>query len=324
MSLKRTLKAIIPPFLWNPGVRIKNRLRTRYLKGLRRLSESSGYTVARESDYYSPLNSVAQLRAKEARWNQPSALRGVDYDLEAMKADFADLASRYLEEFLALPPYRALQQEGFGPGYTAVDAFTLYATVRHLKPRLYMEVGSGLSTYYCSLAAARNAAEGSPLAITCIEPYPYARLNTIPGIRLLVKEVQEVEALLFQELEAGDILFIDSSHVVRIDGDVPFLFLEVLPALKTGVTVHVHDIPFPYNVPYPASHWVFGQEWPMLWNEAMLLQAFLCFNPRFRITLSAPVIRHFDEAFLEKMLPFYETIRQNANTFSSIWLKRVA
>ena len=99
----------------------------------------------------------------------------------------------------------------------------------HSSPRGTSKSGSGLSTYYCSLAAAQNAREGSPVAITCIEPNPYDKLYEIPGIQVIAKQVQDVDLSLFQELQQGDVLFIDSSHVLKIDGDVPFLYLEVLP-----------------------------------------------------------------------------------------------
>lgn len=311
------MKQILPQFIWN-------RLRSLKQKLLRRSLESIGYTVALADDYYSPLPSTSRLRASVARWNRPSALRGVEYDLEKMKRELSDLLSRYLDEFSVIPPYTTLQKVGFGPGYTAVDALTLYMMVRHLKPRRYIEVGSGLSTYYCSLAAERNAKEGYPLYITCIEPHPYDMLRTIPGIQLISKEVQDVEVSFFQQLQENDILFIDSSHVLKIDGDVPFLFLEVLPLLNVGVVTHIHDVPFPYNIPYPPRLWIFGKDWPMFWDEAMMLQAFLCFNCKFKITMSTPLIRHLDEVFLKKNLPFYETVDQNPNTFSSLWLRRVS
>ena len=162
------------------------------------------------------------------------------------------------------------------------------------------------------------------MAITCIEPFPYPALKGMRGIEILEREVQEVDVSEFERLEAGDVLFIDSSHVVKIDGDVPYLLLEVLPRLRKGVIVHVHDIPFPYNVPYPPQLWVFGQQWPSFWTEAMLLQAFLSFNDAFEILLSTPLLRHFDEPFLSAHISDYETVQRNPNTFSSIWLRRVS
>jgi hypothetical protein len=74
--------------------------------------------------------------------------------------------------------------------------------------------------------------------------------------------------------------------------------LEVLPTLNSGVVIHIHDVPFPYDIPYPPELWVFWQQTPMLWNEAMVLQAFLCFNKEFEIKMSTPLIRHYDEEFL--------------------------
>lgn len=336
---KDLVRRILPASLWNRLKAMRQRLvpfEQRRLTSLcRRFGarnpvqfqgalEDAGYQVARTGDYYSPLPSVSGLRTTFGRWNRPSDLHGVRYDIERMKALLGELLAQYLGEFLAYPGYLEIAKMGFGPGYTALDALTLYAMIRHVKPRRYLEVGSGISTYYCDLAAQRNESEGHPLQITCIEPYPYEKLSTISGVHVLAKKVEDVDPTEFQQLEANDVLFIDSSHILRIDGDVAFLFLEVLPALKVGVVTHVHDIPFPYNIPYPPQYWVFGRDWPLFWNEAMVLQAFLAFNKDFDILLSTPLLRHFDEPFLKERIPIYETLEQNPNTFSSIWLKRVS
>lgn len=320
--MKAFARQVLPAFVWNRLSRVKNTIASP--ARIQKYLDAAGYTVARKTDYYSPLTTVSELKATVQRWNRPSALKGVAYDLEHMKAEMSDLLSRYLDEFSRIPPYEELRQMGFGPGYTAIDALTLYMMIRHIKPERYVEVGSGLSTYYCSLAAAKNASEGHPLVVTCIEPYPFDKLYTVPGIQVIAKQVQDVEVSVFHELQRDDILFIDSSHVLKIDGDVPFLYLEVLPSLNVGVVIHVHDIPFPYNIPYPPQLWVFGREWPMLWNEAMVVQAFLGFNSDFRIVMSTPLIRHADEPFLRSRIPFYESIEQNPNAFSSLWLKRMS
>jgi len=332
--MKQSLKQAVPPSLLNPISKLKwdliarsrkvtQRISAAFAVAFQRLLAAMGYTVARKSDYYSPLPPLDRLKENFERWNRPSALAGIEYDLEAMKAELQVLLSRYHEEFSAFPPFAELRKK-FGPGYTRLDALTLYSMIRQLKPKRYIEVGSGLSTYYCSLAAEKNAGEGRSLQMTCIEPHPYEKLYSLPGVQVVPKEVQDVELSFFQQLEAGDVLFIDSTHVLNIDGDVPYLYLEVLPSLKVGVTIHIHDVPFPYNIPYPPKLWLFGQTWPMFWNEAMVLQAFLCFNKQFKITMSLPLIRHFDEPFLKQVVPNYETVEQNPNTFSSIWLKRIA
>ena len=115
------------------------------------------------------------------RWKKPSSLLGVAYDLAAMKIALADLVSRYHQEFMELLPYEEALSLGFGPGYTRLDALVLYAMLRAKKPAQYVEVGSGLSTYYASLAEQKNASEGRPMQITCVEPYPFEALRTIPG-----------------------------------------------------------------------------------------------------------------------------------------------
>jgi hypothetical protein len=282
-----------------------------------------GYNVSRQKDYYSPLPTVSHLRKNINRWYRPSQLAGVKYDLSEMKDLLGQLLSVYLDEFLQIPPYKDLQSEGFGLGYTPVDALTLYLIIRHTKPPRYIEVGSGLSTYYCSLAAKKNTEEDFPLKITCIEPYPFKNLYSIPGIEIIAKEVQDVEPSFFDQLQENDVFFIDSSHSLRVDSDVPYLYLEILPSIKKGVFVHIHDIPFPYNIPYPPELWIFGKPEPMFWNEAMVLQAFLCGNENFRIVLSTPMLRFFEEEFLKKNIPIYETVEQNSNAFSSLWMKRV-
>ena len=318
--MKQTLKKILPARLWN----LLRGSNTVLIRAFRHGLEALGYTVARRKDYHSPLPAVSALQKNVHRWYRPSRLPGITYDLAGMKSTFSNLVSAYYGEFAAHPSYREVLTYGFGPGYTALDAFTLYAMLRAYQPRRYLEVGSGVSTYYCHLAAQQNGQEGHPLHIECIEPHPYKKLySVVPGSHLHVQEVQDVDLSLFQGLRENDVLFIDSSHALKIDGDIPFLYLEVLPTLNQGVLIHIHDVPFPYNVPFPAEHWVFGQNWPMFWNEAMVVQAFLCCNTKFKIILSTPLLRHFEERFLQQVLPSYQSVGQEPNTFSSLWLQKV-
>lgn len=318
--LRKFARTIVPANLWNQLRRLKP-LPVLFLQwAMARL----GYTVARLDDYYSPLPYRPYLRQKLNRWHRPSALAGIAYDLDGMKVELVRLLGQYGGEFSAFPPFRELKGAGYGPGFTEVDALTLYLYLRDVKPRRYMEIGSGLSTYYCSLAAAANTAEGHPLEITCIEPHPFGKLYSLPNIQVIPKEVQDLDAAMFHSLGSSDVLFIDSSHVLKIDGDVPYLYLEALPGLRPGVLVHVHDVPFPYNTPFPPEHRIFERPWPRLWTEAMVVQAFLSFNPAFQIVMSLPLIRFHDEAFLRAHLPNYESLEQNPDTFSSLWLRRVA
>jgi hypothetical protein len=194
------------------------------------------------------------------------------------------ICPRYLPEFRSKFPIDGpLTPPGFyliNGGYMAVDAHVLYCLLRHLKPKRIVEVGNGNSTLLAIAAADANLEEtGTRTKVASIDPYPWPLFKD--GYRglddLIVKRVQDVPVSYFEQLESGDILFIDSSHVIRSGNDVHYEFLEILPRLKPGVLVHVHDIslPKPYPKVYFDNH--------LYWNEQYLLQAFLAFNDRFEI-----------------------------------------
>jgi len=311
---KETLKTALPPSV----VRAIRSVKSSPAKAVQAVAGACGYNISRRKDYYSPLPSVDDLRRTKDRWQKPSSLTGIRYDLEEMKRIARDLFSS--SELAKLPSFQEITKAGFGPGYPRVDAMVLYAMIRRYSPARYVEIGSGVSTYYCSLAAKENAREGHPLRITCVEPHPFPALRNIPDIDCRVCEVQDVDRSIFEQLGPGDVLFIDSSHIIRIDGDVPFLYLEVLPALKPGVLIHIHDMPLPFLHPYPADFWVFNYRWPMFWNEPMMVQALMCGNRNFEILLSLPMLRHYDEPFLRSLVPGYRGISEEPNTFSSLWL----
>ncbi len=264
-----------------------------------------GWVVAPVSDYYHPLRPLEELRRNVRRWHRPSRLAGIAFDLPAMKAELLGLLAEFGEEVAALPSYDEMKARKHGPGFTRIDALVLYLMLRRTKPARYIEVGSGLSTDYACLAAARNASEGRPMAMTVVDPYVSEATRSIPGLEILAREAQDLPAEWFSRLEAGDVLFIDNTHIVRIDGEVPHLVLEVLPALKPGVLVHVHDVHFPYNVPLDPDAYLFDRAWPMLFDEAMLVQAYLSNNPRVEIAMSTPLLRHHHEGFLRQTIPGY-------------------
>ncbi|MDQ6523344.1 class I SAM-dependent methyltransferase [Nocardioides sp. LHD-245] len=322
--VKRLLSRFAPGFLIAFLDRVVFRVRRARIRGVRRVFGRLGYNVAHRADYYSTLPVLEEIEETRARWDRPSGLPGLDVDLPAMRERLDGLAARWEAEFLAeTGDYLANTRRGFGPGYPEFDARTLYYMLREHKPARYLEVGSGLSTYYASLAGRRNAAEGAPLQITCVEPYPFDALRSLPNFQLVEGFVQDVPTARFEELEAGDLLFIDSSHSLKIDSDVAYLFLEVLPRIKPGVIVHIHDVPFPFNTPYPADTWLFGERWPVYWNEAMVVQTFLAFNKEFPIELSVPMLRHDDEAALRRSHPRYVPVADDPNPPSSLWLRRV-
>jgi len=284
-----------------------------------------GWVVAPTADYYHPLRPVAELQRHAARWHRPSRLAGIGFDLPAMRGALEGMLAAYGAEYAALPSYDELKARKHGPGFTRVDALTLYLMLRHHKPAHYLEVGSGLSTDYALLATSRNAAEGRPVKMTVVDPFMTAATRALQaqGVEVIPREAQDLDVEEYTRLDAGDVLFIDSTHIVRIDGEVPYLVLEVLPALKPGVLVHIHDVHLPYNVPCDPGAYVFDRRWPMLFTEAMLVQAYLCNNPRVEIVMSTPLLRHHDEDFLRRTLPGYQPLdRQDFDTHhGSLWFR---
>jgi hypothetical protein len=197
--------------------------------------------------------------------------------------------------------------------FSGLDAVVYYSLIRHLKPRRIIEIGGGYSTRIASKALAANAGG----RLTCIEPYPEDRLSAAAfGVHLVTKRVEELDVSFFSALEAGDILFIDSSHTVKFGSDVCYEFLEILPALKRGVWVHVHDIFFPHD--YPAE-WLLKRRLAL--NEQYLLEAFLSFNKDFRIALANNWLNLECRSETARLWP---KAVSSASGASSFWMQRVA
>jgi Methyltransferase domain len=153
--------------------------------------------------------------------------------------------------------------------------------------------------------------------MTCIEPYPTAKITELADqgrIRLCAKEVQDVEIKTFRDLEENDLLFIDSSHVAKVDSDVNWLYLEVLPNLKTGVVIHIHDISFPYLTFMP-EHPLF--EHSLLWNEAALLKAFMMYNEVFGVLMCQSYLHYECPEAIKNMVSCYDARRHFP---ASLWL----
>ena len=230
------------------------------------LSDRWGYHI-RPIHYYEPLPDFRSITPEQTQRKR-----------EYPAIDFRrDEQLRLLDE---LEPYaRELPEADLVNDYfSGLDAVVYYSLIRRLKPRRIIEIGGGYSTRIAGKALEANQSG----RLTCIEPYPEERLNgSAFGVHLVTKRVEELEVGFFSALEANDVLFIDSSHTVKFGSDVCYEFLEILPALKRGVWVHVHDIFFPHD--YPAE-WLLERRLAL--NEQYLLEAFLSFNHDFEIALS--------------------------------------
>jgi hypothetical protein len=129
--------------------------------------------------------------------------------------------------------------------FPRLDAAAAYAIVRMQKPRRIVEIGSGHSTRFLARAVHDGAL---PTEIVCIDPAPRAALSRLNVTHLPVL-LHEADPMIFANIESGDVLFIDSSHIAMPGTDVDRLFLDILPRLATGVLVHIHDITLPYAYP---------------------------------------------------------------------------
>ena len=178
-----------------------------------------------------------------------------------------------LESYAGELPESEFQNDYF----SGLDAVVYYSLIRHLKPRRIIEIGGGYSTRIAGKALAANQSG----RLTCIEPFPERLNGSSLGVELITKRVEEIDVSFFSSLKANDILFIDSSHTVKFGSDVCYELLEILPSLKRGVWVHVHDIFFPHD--YPAE-WLLKRRLAL--NEQYLLEGFLAFNREFEVALA--------------------------------------
>jgi hypothetical protein len=182
-----------------------------------------------------------------------------------------------------------LNNGNFGAG----DAELYYLMIRNKKPKRIIEIGSGYSTQLCRLALEKNREEGAGCELTCIEPFEMPFLDTLQGLTVIRKQVESISIDLFKTLEASDILFIDSSHIIRPGNDLLFIYFQILPILQKGVLIHIHDIFTPRHYPH---EWLTKKM--RFWNEQYLLEAFLYNNEGFQIlfTLNHLVKEDFEAA----------------------------
>lgn len=171
-----------------------------------------------------------------------------------------------------------------GPG----DSEYLYNMVRLFKPRKIVEIGCGYSTLMAINAVRQNKKENQDYFCehVCIEPYENKWLESL-NLKVFREKIENIEKKILKDLEANDILFIDSSHIIRPQGDVLFEYLEILPILRKGVLVHIHDIFIPKDY---LDEWVLKDV--KLWNEQYILEAFLTFNNEYRIIGALNYLKH--------------------------------
>jgi hypothetical protein len=242
----------------------------------------NGFHLLRKH-YYLPIPEEDDL--SNAFWERRSELVGLEMNDEFALGLLHNVFPLYLDEFReSFPTHKSSSDPAqfylINGNFMAIDAHVYYAFIRHFKPKQIVEIGAGNSTLLAAAACRRNLKDNSEgPKLIAIEPFPNAMLKEgLQGLSQLIEDkVQDVDFDLFASLQSGDILFIDSTHVLRSGGDVQLEYCEILPRLAPGVLVHMHDISLPK--PYPRVYF----ENQLYWNEQYLLQAFLCFNSKFEV-----------------------------------------
>lgn len=215
----------------------------------------------------------AEIRDERARLEAFEAAGGLNAPAYALSPgmegfDIAPLIADFTTHKTALERLKDPAQNvtGYVPEngyYDTPDADALYLLMRRFQPRRVIEVGCGNSTRITRQAIIDG---GFDCTLTAIDPYPRADIAHVVD-RFEQARLESVDPALFADLQAGDVLFIDSSHQVRMSNDVAHLFCRIIPTLAPGVVIHVHDVFLPYE--YPKR---FFYDCPS-WGEQYMLHA---------------------------------------------------
>lgn len=268
--------------------------------------------------FYFPIPDTRNL--KNELWLKHSDMIGININDEMQINLLSEFCSKFKKEYDKFPinqteiPYKYFVTNNF---FRVVDGEIYYCMIRFFKPKKIIEVGGGYSTYIAAEAILKNKKEdGKESELIVIDPYPNKLLKEgFPGLTKVIEtKTENIKISQFQELQENDILFIDTSHVIKIGNDVQYLYSEVLPRINKGVLVHIHDIFLPGHYP---KEWV--MERTCFWNEQYLLQAFLTYNNKFEIVLSNSYLHRKHQDILENM---FRTYNARGISPSSFWIKR--
>lgn len=242
--------------------------------------------------FYSPIPSLEEVRRHEAEIfaNDSSQLGAINL-FEARQLQLLEVFASLCKDIpFTETPTEGLRYHFRNEYFSYADGVTLFCMLRHLRPKRVIEVGSGFSS--ALMLDTNDRFLGRSVDFTFIEPNP-ERLESLlwdtdrTSTKILRQSVQSTPLSVFRELHAGDILFVDSSHISKTGSDVNFLLFKVLPILAPGVHLHFHDVFYPFEYP---RDWIYEG---VAWNEAYLLRAFLQYNRSFEIEFFVSfVMRH--------------------------------
>ena len=272
--------------------------------------------------FYSPVVDPAEARANiDILWpTRPQQIVGIDFNdashEQILQVDFPVFMPDY---HYAEKKEAADRDDLFhtqNSQFSWLDSRALFVLLRKWRPSRIIEVGSGFSSLL--MADVNRRFFDSKCNITCIEPFPRPFLKAgVQGIGgLIEKKIQDVPLGFFETLGAGDILFIDSTHVSKTGSDVNYLFFEILPRLKPGVYIHIHDIFLPNEYP---KEWVLEEN--RSWNEQYLLRALLMYSSAFKVVFGCSYAFTAMPALVQSAL---NHPRKHAFAGGSIWIQKIS
>jgi predicted O-methyltransferase YrrM len=302
------LDFLLSPFILASALLFKliSRLGMRKLFFSKNIFNAIGIYPVRDH-YYEPLINAKHLIKP---LSQERVLPGINWNLDAQ---LTLLNSFTFQEELKVIPQNFVSDLQFyykNGSFETGDADFLYSLIRFKKPKRIIEIGSGHSTKIARLAIEKNNKDDNEYSChhICIEPYEMRWLEKT-GVDVIRKRVEHLDISFFNQLEANDILFIDSSHMIRPQGDVLFEYLELLPTLNKGVIVHIHDIFSPRDY---LEDWIIKEN--RFWNEQYLLEAFLTCNKEWEIIAGVNYLKHNHFNLLKEKLPLL-TIDKEPGSF---------
>jgi hypothetical protein len=292
------------------------------------LRQSENYVFlkfAPPGHFYSPIPDLAEIkRDRKIIFDQSSQdLRGIRINKVGQLALGQDFASVYHE--LNFPDKKEKTHRFYFDNnyFSYGDAIALYGFLRVFKPQKIIEVGSGFSSAMI-LDVRDKFSLQDEMRLTFIEPFPQRLMSLLmendqQTCQIIPRRVQDIPLDLFGDLDANDILFIDSSHTAKTNSDVLHMLFVVLPSLKPGVLIHFHDVLWPFE--YPLSWLNEGRAW----NEAYFVRAFLQDNEAYEIVFFNDYLATHHSSFLNKNLPLMlkkpTALTTPGNT--SLWIRKM-
>lgn len=284
-----------------------------YIKALHEINLNSHFPAGH---YHSPIISIEEIKKREFKiWKNADedGIKGVELRTEE-QIKLVQQFTKFYEEI----PFKSEKQVNVryyfeNEYYSYTDGIILYSMINYFEPKRIIEIGSGFSS--AVMLDTNQLFFNNQINLTFIDPYPgrlYSLMTETDKEQTIVIEsdVQLISLDIFRKLKAGDILFVDSTHVTKTGSDVNYILFEILPILESGVLIHFHDVFYPFEYP---KEWVFKG---FNWNEDYILKAFLMYNDKFEIKLFSEYLhKHHKDSFKDLPLSYI-------NTGGNLWIQK--